>query len=441
MKRFLAVLFLLAAQPVLACVPAIAVTPSRPTTYDEIEVALNGVCGSSCVPHTPKVTIAAGTITVDFQQFTGGCLTVITRWGDRVRFGPVPAGEHVLVVRKNGEEMTRTPLTVRDHPMRIRPSFGPAGTEVLIVHGDATLYCPTTPCDFPQVTFGGAAATVVRRSEDSVVAVAPDHAPGLADVVLTGQSGKTVTATQAYLYPHAQSDLGGEYERVFFPIVFEGPGAHGSQWTTNNSVRNDSPIRIDTVNTTLPPYGTVQLPINSNNGGDFLWVPRGLEMLLGYSSHIVDRARRSLNAGTEIPVVKMRQGSPRLSIVGVPLTAESRQTLRIFDLDAAEERLVRVNVMLPDREALTIAATLTGVTVCVTTPCYPVQATHAVINLDAVPELRGAGTADIEITTDSTRNDARLWALVSVTNNDTQHVTTYTPQHPRRPFEHFSIPR
>ena len=435
MKKLLVVLALLAAHPLAAScrVDLLNIAPARPTTTDSILVVMSGGCSDGCIPQNTTIDVDAGTVTIAFE-YRGACILVPQPWGERVDVGRLPAGTYTLIVTFNGTEMTRRTLTVRELPFTLRPSFGGAGTQVVLGIGSAT---PTA------VTFGGVPAQVSAPIGGDVVVTVPQHAPGLVDVVVTTDSGKTLTAGQAYLYPEPQADLSNEHERVFYPSVFAGPGAHGSLWASENVVLNRGPIAIATIPLlgglnaapVLPIPGPLvvgeraQLPELGRDGGLFVLVPRGVEQWLAYASHIADRSRRATDAGTEMPVVHEVETSPEVVLLDVPLTDESRQTLRIFDFDAVDGRTVTVYVRIPGKNPVTLTQTLTNRIVCVTTPCYPQHPTFAVVNLDAVPQLRGLGKVDIEIF--ARTRDMPLWAYVSVTNNDTQHVTTYTPQQRR----------
>ncbi len=416
------------------------VRPPRPTVHDEIEVVLAGGCSDGCIPHTPRVTIAAGIVTIDLQS-SGGCILVPSQWGERVTVGRVPAGTNTLVVRHNGTEMVRDTLVVREHPFVLKPSFGFAGTQVLIDVRDHGA-CAIFPCALPEVTFGGVkSGTVEVTPHGDIAAVAPAHAPGLVDVVVTDRDGKKTTATQAFLYPDLQADLSAEHERIVYPIAFRGPGAHGSDWRTENVILNRGPIEVPTIPTLVTPIITPPGPeplqagqrrvldTVDRDGGLLFFIPRGMDSWLSYSSHIFDRSRRATDAGTELRVVHEKQAAAELSILNVPLTAESRQTLRIYDLDAIDGREVVIEVRVEGKTPVILTATLENRIVCVTTPCYPHHPTYAVLNLDGIPSVRNAGIADIVIR--GRTKDALLWAFVSVTNNDTQHVTTFSPQHRR----------
>ena len=439
MKRLLLILLVVVAQPLFAVCTGVSllnVTPARPTVTDEIEVVMAGGCTDGCIPHSPRVRVTAGVVTIELQS-SGGCVLVPTPWGERVSVGRIPAGTYTLVVRHNATELTRRELVVRDHPFAIKPSFGNAGTTVLIDQRDHGS-CAIFPCAPPEVTFGGAKAVVTVTPDGDIAAIAPEHAPGLVDVVVVDRDNRSITARQAFLYPEPQADLTGEYERVLFPLTFEGPGARGSDWRSENSLANRGPIEINTMplfsgGTTLEgiePGERRRLPSVARDGGLLLFVPRGMESWLAYASHIADRSRRSTDAGTELRVVHEQDAGSDLTILDVPLTSESRQTLRVYDLDALDGREVSIEARIEGRpELVIVSAVLTHRIVCVTTPCYPEHPTYAVINLDGIAQLRNAGIADITVR--GRTNDALLWAFVSVTNNDTQHVTMYSPQHRR----------
>jgi hypothetical protein len=431
MRKLSLLLLLLFAQPLFACVVSmLEIEPPRPTTTDQIEVVMSGGCPDGCVPHHPRVDVAAGTITIELDEYDG-CILTPQPWGERVDVGRVPAGTYALIVLREGVEMARRTLVVRSHPFSVKPSFGVQGSEVNLGFHRS---------EVAKVTFGGVEATY-RGSPDGLVARAPNHAPGLVDVVITDSAGNTFTAVQAYRYITPQEDAVDEYERVFFPTSYSGEGAFGSLWTALNYVYNRGPAALEI----LPVLPDHLLPVvpdpildpgekrllrgEFRDGGTFVYVPRGTEPWLAYASHIADESRRLTDAGTELPVVHERDTGPRVNLLGVPLTNESRQTLRIFDLAGAGAEVVIV-VRVPNRpEPVVLTATPASSFACVTTPCFPHHPAYAVINLHTVPQLRGAGRAEIEIR--ARTNERALWAYVTVTNNETQHVTTWTPQHRR----------
>ena len=427
MKRLLALLFILAAQPLLGCaVSRFDILPPRPTTTDAVEVVLAGGCPDGCIPFTPRVKVVQGTVTIDLES-TGACILIPLPWGERVNVGRLPAGTHTLVVNNNGKELARRSVVVREHPFTILPTFGNEGTEVLIdLPGDSLV---------KSVTFGGLEGTPGGGDGNQFVVKAPKHGPGLVDVVVTDEQGKTFTAEDAFLYPDLDADLTGEHERVFFPSVYAGGGAHGSLWDSRNVILNTAPLELETIPSLgrpLVPGQRTMLPTSPRDGGLFVMIPRGLENRVSYASHIVDESRRKGDAGTELPVVHESETGALVRLLDVPMTPESRHTLRIFDFDAVPGRIVTIAFDRGDGFQYRIGTVLGTRIVCVRAPCYPEHPTFAVINLDSIRELAGATTVDITVFGAS--NDIPLWAYVSVTNNDTQHVTAYTPQHRRSPF-------
>jgi hypothetical protein len=174
-KRFLLLILLISAHRVFACgVDRFSVRPTRPTVADVIEVVLTGACPDGCIPRSPRVSVAEGTITIDLINF-GGCILVPSRWGERVEIGQVPAGTYAVIVKNNDQELARQTLVVREPPLVLMPSFGTAGTTVLIRQREITL-CDTHPCALPTVRFGGVQATSVALEGDGLAVVAPEHA-------------------------------------------------------------------------------------------------------------------------------------------------------------------------------------------------------------------------------------------------------------------------
>ena len=114
----------------------------------------------------------------------------------------------------------------------------------------------------------------------------------------------------------------------------------------------------------------------------------------------------------------------------MPLAPQYRLKLRIYDFDLANGR--NVTVVLRDAETnrelrrvpLTLVATL-----CFGRPCLAPKPPFAVLDLDGMGELRGV--ARIDVTVEAETHEARIWAFVAVTNNQTQQVTLYTPQQHR----------
>ncbi|HYI08195.1 MAG TPA: hypothetical protein VEK57_03910 [Thermoanaerobaculia bacterium] len=416
--------------------------PPRPGENEPVEILLHGVWPSGPPPASPRVTVGAGRIDINFQASYEGPL-VVSEWGARVRVGPLDPGIYVVSVLAAGDRIGERVLEVQARPFTVIPTFGSAGMEVLLRGVPVTPECPVGAC--LQVKFGGIPGESVRYSGPGELLVrTPEHFDTIVDVSVSTPIGDNVTATKAFRFGRAADEA--DYERVLFPVTFEGRGAHGSDWTTNITVRNDSPLVVATepliwlnhhpspppaVRDAFPPGGRARFPELSSQAGRFFYIPRGLEPYFSFSSHILDQSRAGTNLGTEIPVVHEDDTSNRIRLVDVPLDPDFRARLRIYDWDSLS-RDVRVTVInvLEDKQHNFIVRLNAAVITCPTAPCLQPEPGYAAVDLTAIPELAGAALGDVIIEAET--GEARLWAFVSVTNNETQHVTLYTPQHQNR---------
>jgi len=156
---------------------------------------------------------------------------------------------------------------------------------------------------------------------------------------------------------------------------------------------------------------------------------------------VQDVSRQSQTWGTEIPVVReaqFRRG--RFSLLDVPLSIGFRQMLRIYDPDATPSgqvivRFYRVvpsvdttyDPMNPPTKDILVGERSIGLNTEARpgTPLFNLGYAE-LPNLADLPEVQG--TARIRIEVEPVAPTQRAWAFVSVTNNETQHVTTVIPQ-------------
>ncbi len=171
------------------------------------------------------------------------------------------------------------------------------------------------------------------------------------------------------------------------------------------------------------------VPEETRDGGMFLYVPRGAEGYLAYSSHIVDRSRSTTDRGAEVPVVRAKDTAAVLHLPHVPVDPLFRARLRIYDFDAIDGRWVRVTARADDGTVHTLDTRLSADNIaCISLlPCLQPWPAFASIDISSIGSLRQKRVADLRV--ESLERDGRLWAFVSVTNNDTQRVTLHTPQH------------
>lgn len=239
-----------------------------------------------------------------------------------------------------------------------------------------------------------------------------------------------------------------EHDRVVVPLILSEPipGGHGSLWSYELHVHNSGSEDVllqywmsdfggrpeglmiragETMSATaaLSAEATRREVKTPSLTLDFPRVHRGL---LTFNLRIFDLSRQLSTWGTEIPVIGLDDfRSTAFFLLPVPIQERFRLTLRIyrdlagpavsngvtlraFDIASGELLLTR-DLEVPRRSEMMF------------TPGYLEINDLAA----ALPELQGSSAARFEIV--PSHSAQRVWAFVSVTNNDTQHVTTITP--------------
>jgi hypothetical protein len=137
-------------------------------------------------------------------------------------------------------------------------------------------------------------------------------------------------------------------------------------------------------------------------------------------------SRDAENLGTEIPVVGLEQtfaGGADITLVNVPTEAGSRQKIRIYDFDGEYGRSVTVRVYADDGATL-LASREIALSEGEVNSDYPAHPGQGEIDLNFISELAGAERVTVVI---ETPEEGRFWAFATVTNNETQLITTVTP--------------
>ncbi len=232
-----------------------------------------------------------------------------------------------------------------------------------------------------------------------------------------------------------------EFERILLPIAvpYELPGAFGSRWITHVTARNDNdasviitpspggclitvcPTReVGAKTTVTPEFGPAGFP------GGFIWVSKPGNSRVELNLRVQDVSRQALTWGTEIPVV--REGDLRtdtITLLEIPTDSRFRSALRVYDFDGSFNNRVRVRIYeLFANETLADTFLTLGMPNGLEDSAIPGIAQIGSLT-DAFPGIANRRVR-IEITPDTP--GLRFWAFVSVTNNETQHVTTITPQ-------------
>lgn len=271
---------------------------------------------------------------------------------------------------------------------------------------------------------------------------------------------------------NGQAQRATAYERVLLPIVIrgEGPGirgellgAEGSRWTTEISIENAAGRRVDILGYDHATRGCLAVCVPGLTPPDVTFfptvrpgkkVPAGLLLIdrdavddVRVHLRVLDMSRASGTAGTEIPTVRARDTFQRpFNLVDVSLTPGFRETLRLYDLDGVDEARVTVRFYKADPtllspiepfgppavpDILLKELSFTLVTEQLIVGEIAAFGTFKVgygelWDFSRLPELQGATTVRIEI--EPSTPGLRLWAFVSLTHNETQHVTLISPQ-------------
>jgi hypothetical protein len=225
-------------------------------------------------------------------------------------------------------------------------------------------------------------------------------------------------------------------DRILLPLAIEPTsGAYGSRWVTELWVRNNSaqtiplwPVRVTDVDT-LPAKTTSSPPIFLSPPGlipgTVLKVPAGQSAQLSFNLRVRDISRQAENWGTEIPVVRETElSTSTIQLLNIPVEGRFRQTLRIYALTtrdgAAPTVRVRVYPLQDEGKLVELDLPLRVE--------QPVELAFAQVSAFRETFQLPASITNIRVEIEPLTLGLRFWAFVSVTNNDTQHVTTITPQ-------------
>ena len=412
----------------VAAQAAFEFVPPAPTdqTFVFLEARAE-VWRDGCTPTNPTVTRHGNTIDVTWTPRGGGCPLVVSEWSSRAPIGVLEPGVYDVQIRIAGTGfgtglVATKKLVVDDaDPAFVVEPRVVRATAPGLARIDLCRYAPEGPLPQPVVVTVGGTVVPAQVSFCSVDVSLPPHAPGPVDVrVRIGNSEHEVVNALRYIDPAADPDP-ALFERVLVPVLFNGPGAFGSQWETEVEMINASsrPIVLlpeaDRPLESLAANASVSLAAFGNRpAGLVLFLPRGFDVRFG--SIIRDTSREAGDLGTEVRVVREDDFRSELSLPNVPFDSRYRVQLRVYELDGIPTDVV-------------IYARQDGVTKGLT-QVIPTGDRPAFAAVDLTSELAllvGKGRHDLTIVAneDGLR---RLWALVTVTNNVTQHVTVISPQ-------------
>jgi hypothetical protein len=311
----------------------------------------------------------------------------------------------------------------------VTPSSGPVtgGTTVLI-RGSGFVSC----AQCTSVWFAGVPTPFSVLDAGTIQAKTPPFAPIAVDVSVVSVNGSaSLPAGFTYL------DENDDFERILLPIfTLPANGAFGSLFITYFSLWNTAGAEIPVFAfpppqctlATCPPQPPGPLPVIlkarqgspatffqfDGNPGRLIYVPKGAHQRLAASLRVADLSRSNQSFGTRIPVVPESEfRDDFLALIDIPSSANFRNTLRVYSLDS--ETSVHVRVISSD-------STRIGSEMDIDLR-DPIDMLHS--GYAQVSDLLTFSGGRIEI--EPKTPGKRIWAFVSVTNNDTQQITVVAP--------------
>lgn len=307
-----------------------------------------------------------------------------------------------------------------------------------------------------EVFFGGVKGTVLEATPTTLrvltnpvgIPLSPDgDAFTNVSVRVAGQA-ETFASGLFYFSAYAQPGV-EDYTPVIVPLTAGSlTGANGSIWVSELHIFNAS---TSILRMPGPETFIVELPIDPAviiaprkteevfmgrliNGmdGAFLFVPTALKDAAKMSLRVRDLSKNATSLGTEIPVPSIDDAAGDITLIDIPVEAKYRATLRIYAFTEAPMNVgVKVFPEDGDTPIQSYNVELDGIIHIqpVELPPYPA---YAILDpLNAVVRASGQQRVRIEITNYNaivSPPPPKIWAFVSITNNETQQVTAVTPR-------------
>jgi hypothetical protein len=436
MRNLALLAFLLSTQQLLAqTVTAVSFVVDPPVVTSQTPVIVRGWgVAIDCAPQTARVARAGKTTTITWLP-QGSCihpgLPIRVRWQPNVNVGMLEPGRNEIILRLESRPdiLGRVEVDVLDGdaPIRINP---PA---IRTSGGTLSLDIPSAIVTTLSMTVTIGEVTIPFSWGEKITA--PPHATGAVDVqVKIGEKTYSLPAALRYFDPDAAPDE-TVFERFLVPVVYSGPGAFGSEWRTNAGFTSlSTPVTFATnvskpactapcANDMAPAFRRFPLDgFGQHSPGLLLFLQRSETADLHFYANVRDVSRRDENWGAEIPIVRESAFvRGRIFFPAVPLDSRFRQTLRIYGVDG-----VAADVSL---SAGSQVRTISLMSSCTAKPCRTNEPAFASLDLAATfPEL--VGTEPVAVAVDPLRwqDASRYWAMISLTNDETQQVTIITPQ-------------
>lgn len=324
-------------------------------------------------------------------------------------------------------------IDTRDETPLINP--GAEGTGWTCTNSLQGLLCRT-----PLIPANGTAAFVVRFT-------APAE-EGTVEVGALPQAEMSIDTVWRNDFAVGYAGIGSaeNWRRVMLPLVAEVIlGANGAQWRTDvmMMIRSDEHIQLwpGPCDRMVDPCFEVprQVPVSIDwllqpefeGRGRFVYVRPEDEQKLHFNTRVWDAARFSETAGAEIPAVREDEFHTfTISLLSIPVAPQYRHTLRVYDADARENARVMIHVYAGQEATprVSVVRSLARSPQLVTLTNAMLPSHPGYLELNPAELLPLAGLQTIRIDIEPVDPGLRFWGFVSVTNNETHHVTTVTPQ-------------
>jgi hypothetical protein len=346
--------------------------------------------------------------------------------------GPLATGLYLIEIEDfDGILATGTlPIADADPLFIVTPNTARVGDQVSILFGESAV-CFT--CD-PQIEFGGTPARVDGLLSGRILVTVPAHAPGTVPVTIDVGPKRYVEPVGFHYSAAGERPDPAFFESVLFPAAVSGAGAYGALWETRIGLRSGPTILTSPVDTLF--HGHCVEPCDARPAADSTvvvtgvhrprgwieYVPRQSSASVWFSERVANLSPGKDNGDTSIPVAREQDMLERTFwLVDVPNEAGSRIAMRMYSIDGQATARVVVRSLTNDSHVIGAAFDFT-----VTAVDGTFDLAEATIG-DLVarnPRLSGLGPLMISVTPEANR---RLWAFVSVTNNETGHVTIVAP--------------
>jgi hypothetical protein len=231
------------------------------------------------------------------------------------------------------------------------------------------------------------------------------------------------------------------YDRYLVPISTRTVhGVGGALWATELRIFNASNETLTMFGPSVDPTMVVDVLqtetelVAARTGsvdGAFLHIPKTHTNAAKFSLRVRDISGGKTILGAEMPVVPVQRFANEITFVDVPWEPNFRGTLRIYSENEAPMQ-VRVTIYREDgntpREQHTV--NLDGIVHAIPDP-FPTHPAYAAVEgiTQSMRNTRLPSRITISnMSSGANPPPAKIWALLSITDNDSQQVTILTPQ-------------